>query len=546
MNSLRRRVDLGLTAIILTIISYFIYTHWINPSPFYTVEYDPEMQYFQNSLALFKGASYAYIDHPGTPVEVIGTLLLALTRPITRGLDVFFIPYHLEHPELFLTLAHGILTVVSILVIILLAMIANKRLKDSNLLSSLGVGVLYFALLPSLTFKALQWWTHNAFNFPFGTLLFVLVIYRFRGKDPLANLEALFLGILAGILTAVQIYLVAWAIGIFISITAYTYLSQRSWCLTLKTSLLTFLGVGSGFFIAFAPVMHRFRRFYIWMKDLVFHQGRYGRGAEGFSTPGQMMDNLEWLWNRGQVILLVTLLAVVLLLMTMWMRRKKIFVFTNWWAVAAGIFIQLVILMLLIVKHPGQNYLLSIAAALPIQFLLIFEAFVEREGWWERLSRVLGAISILGFFIGAWVSFNVQRSLVAQVNQAEAEIEAVIESYLNSTGKSREDLILLWGYGVPSRCYALRYGNTSTEGAALTSEIDEICPSQWLYDVWGGYVELPFAYEPLSENRDWDLVILPEQYLPLESEKYGEVRISEVQTQGYGNLAFILATDNAQ
>src|SRR5688500_20285374 len=39
-------------------------------------DYDPEMAYFLNSLAPFKGAPYFYTDHPGTPVEMIGTILL--------------------------------------------------------------------------------------------------------------------------------------------------------------------------------------------------------------------------------------------------------------------------------------------------------------------------------------------------------------------------------------------------------------------------------------------------------------------------------------
>ena len=48
------------------------------PQPSYR-DYDPQMAYFLNSLAPFKGAPYFYTDHPGTPVEMIGTMLLGTT-----------------------------------------------------------------------------------------------------------------------------------------------------------------------------------------------------------------------------------------------------------------------------------------------------------------------------------------------------------------------------------------------------------------------------------------------------------------------------------
>jgi len=153
-------------------------------------------------------------------------------------------------------------------------------------------------------------------------------------------------------------------------------------------------------------------------------------------------------------------------------------------------------------------------------------------------------LSIIGFLLGALISFTDHRKLVNQVARADSEIEAAINSYMDETEKSRDELVILWGYGVPSRCFALRYGNTSTEGAALTKEIDEICPGQWLYDVFGGFVELPTAYEPLSENRDWDIVILPERFLPSESTNLGRVVISDAQTQGYGNLVFLFALED--
>ncbi len=523
----------------LSLAAYFVFTHWLQPTPFYTVKYDPEMQYFENSLAFFDGVSYAYIDHPGTPVEVIGTFILALTRPLTRGLGEFFVPYHLQHPELFLSLAHGLLTILSLGVVSLLAWKAFPVKEQGGLVLGIGIAVLNFAVLAPLSFKALHWWTHNAFNFPFGTLLLIGLLLRLRRSERLSHLGIFCLGLLSGILVAVQIYFVAWAVGVVAAITLYEYLLTRRIRKALGAMLLTLTGSAVGFYIAFAPVMHRFRRFYIWMKDLVLHQGRYGGGQEGFSSPGQMVDNLVWLWNRGQLILIVSLTGLVLLGIAMWWRRRETESFPGWWSMSVGVLAQTILLWVLIVKHPGQNYLLTIAAVLPIQFVLIGDVFLKHSTRAARIVRVLGWLMILGYVWGLVSAFQAHVKLSRQVALTEELVAEAIQTAGERSGKDPEELVILWGYGVAAKCYALRFGNFSTEGAALTREINDICPGEWTYDIWSEVVELPNAYQKLWENDDWDLVILPENFIPKDPEFRGEITILEVQTEGYGRLTLL-------
>lgn len=537
-SQLRLRISI-IIVMSLALAAYFVYIQWINPAPFYTVKYDPEMPYFLNSLALFKGVSYAYVDHPGTPLEVIGSFLLAITRPLTRAKSEFFVPYHLANPQIFLTLARGFLVGSSIVTLIVTGVKSIKQTSLFGALAAAGVAASYFAIFPPITFDILGFWTHNGFNFPFGTLLLLGLLVRLRKDRPLSNSEALLLGIFSGLLAAVQLYFFAWAIGIILSLVLFTVFRRDGWRHILVTTLASGVGVTLGFFIAFEPVMHRFREFYIWVRRLIFHQGVYGKGGEGVTSLGRMIDNLRWLLNQSAAVFIATGVVLLLLFIAMVLRKQSRQVKPGWWALTIGLLAQLIVLWAVIGKHPGEVYLLSIAAVLPILLALALEVFLDRGIGAQRLAGSIGLIVVLGFSLGWVVAIRDHSRIVADVRRADEVIAQELEKYASSSDKSIEDMTILWGYGVPSRCYALRFGNVYTEDGALIGEINELCPNEWMYDVWGGYVELPNAYEPLSENYDWDIVILPERYLPEISGSIGEITVTDALIHGFGRVAII-------
>ena len=107
--------------IMLVLAGLWLYVNWKEPASFYTIKYDPEFPYFMNSLAVFKGKPYTYIEHPGIPVELLGTGLLALTYPFIQGTSDTFVMYHLSRPELFLTLMRAFLSLFGLICVFLLS-----------------------------------------------------------------------------------------------------------------------------------------------------------------------------------------------------------------------------------------------------------------------------------------------------------------------------------------------------------------------------------------------------------------------------------------
>src|SRR5262245_48294144 len=85
----------------------WLLVHYFHPTPLHFY-HDPEMAYFMDSLGIFKGELYGFCQHPGTPMTLIGSFLFALTYPFLRPSENFLM-YHLQHPELFMSIARGVL-----------------------------------------------------------------------------------------------------------------------------------------------------------------------------------------------------------------------------------------------------------------------------------------------------------------------------------------------------------------------------------------------------------------------------------------------------
>jgi len=179
----------------LSLTADWFQTHLIHPGGLYVRMYDPQMTLLLDSLSVYKNMPYFYVDHPGTPMQVVGSIIIALSYPFTHLKSEAHWMYHLEHPEFFFAITHALLTLGSMLTIFLLIRTTIKVKDWVTLLLSLGVGAVFFASLPNLGFVTLINWSQNSMPFPLGTLILILVVLRLRTRDPLEIWEIALLGL---------------------------------------------------------------------------------------------------------------------------------------------------------------------------------------------------------------------------------------------------------------------------------------------------------------------------------------------------------------
>src|SRR5262249_53037558 len=230
-------------------------------------------------LGVFKGQGYAYVDHPGTPVEMLGTALLALTYPITKTSTDSFILYHLKHPELFLIIARGFLTVACIVCSILIVRYSLPLRDWIDVLASVALPALFFCVTPE-GFQPLQVWSQNSFNFPFGTLILLGLMLLITRKEVVSYWHITILGFAVGILAAAQLYFVVWDIGIAVSFVSLNALEKR-WKSVLTIPLILAVSSIGEFILATLPILGRYPQFFAYIESMIFHQGKYGAGPEG-------------------------------------------------------------------------------------------------------------------------------------------------------------------------------------------------------------------------------------------------------------------------
>src|SRR5438128_2129457 len=149
---------LGIVSVCLAFAIYGFITAWLAPISA-RLHYDPSLQYMLSSLSWFRGATYAYIDHPGTPLEVLGTVLLALTLPFVNSAPGGFITFHLTHPQVFLGVAQTLLVVASMAVAAWLTRHSIAATHWTAAVASVAVAAQFFVLHPT-AFDSLAVWSH--------------------------------------------------------------------------------------------------------------------------------------------------------------------------------------------------------------------------------------------------------------------------------------------------------------------------------------------------------------------------------------------------
>jgi hypothetical protein len=533
-HSMSRAHKLAILILILALVGFWIHVHWNEPASYYSVKYDPEFPYFMNSLSVFKGIPYWYMDHPGTPVELLGTILLFLTYPLTKLTSNNFLMYHISNPDLFLTIARAFIALMSVVCVYLLARFSIKLRSRSDIFFSIAIAAMFYAILSPLTFTTLTYWSHNSFNFPFGSLLLLGLLVRLRSDRNIRWWEISFLGISAGILSAIQLYFATWVIGICIAVGTCSLLKHRSWRKAILSSITGAVSSLFGFIVATLPMIHKYMWFRWWITSLFTHQGRYGTGEIGFTSASRMLENFKSLWEQVPIVFISASLSLLLIGTALFLHRRKMKVNPGLWGVAIGLSSQLILTLFIILKHPGTIYLLAVAAILPILFSVAYALLTNSYRYIRHGMVVLGTLILIGFFFGILQAINENREIITNIHLMEAEVREQRINYSKMKDIDLDEQVVLWSYGISSPCFALYFGNSYASNV-FTEEIQQVCPQEGRYNVWSDGDKL------LTEEK-WDIIVIPEKYLPTDAEEYGSVEVSNAISK-YGQIFFIVADD---
>ena len=508
-HSFHVQKTIGVLAIIFLLAGFWLYASASillkGSQPSYR-DYDPEMAYFLSSLAPFKGAPYFYTDHPGTPVETIGTLLLGTSYVFFTD-RANFISTYLEHPEYFLTVAHGLITLLSVLCAIYFFLTVLRTWQRPNVYLALSLALLFYGLHPN-SFKMLTVWSHTSFNFPLGAgYLILLFTVAQDARDQISNRLAAGLGLALGVMIAVMINFVPWLVTtlLFIFLSNTLGVKRNPWKKSVITGSILVLSCAAGFLVSILPSLHRMPYFFGFMYNLFTHQSRYGTGPEGITSISFLWSNLRDLVTAAPLVFLVMLASLLISLFLFLRRDSPIREHGSLWALNVSLLLQCGMITLAVLKHPGGHYLLSLAATLPILSLVILKLSGFHGRFRRQLGNALIIFSIISISAFALLSIKNRQAELLEARAVEAEINRAITEQEIRFNKRPGELLILRTNGTYSYCSALLHGDFFTPGVFAT-EITKWCPSQAFFINrfdWVLYRGTPVAMVDLP----WDLLV---------------------------------------
>ncbi len=447
------------------------------PQPSYR-HYDPEMAYFMNSLAPFKGAPYFYTDHPGTPVEILGTMLLGIPYVFFTDHANFRSTY-LENPEYFLNLAHGFITLLSVLCAVYFFRTVLGTLRKPNVYLALSLALLFYGLHP-YSFRTLTVWSHTSFNFPLGAgYLILLFTVAHDAQGQISHRLAVGLGLALGVMIAVMINFVPWLVTtlVFIFLSNTLRVKRNPWKKSLITGSILVLSCAAGFLVSILPSIHRMPYFFGFIYNLLGHQSLYGTGPQGITSISLLWSNLQDLVTAVPLVFLVMLASLLISLFLFLQHNSRVPENRSLWALNFSLLLQCGMITLAVLKHPDEHYLLSLAATLPVLSLVIVKLSDFNGRFSRQFSNTLIIFSIISISAFALLSIKNQHAELLEARAVEAEINRAITEQEIRLNKRPGELLILRTNETYSYCSALLYGDFFSAGVFAT-EVDALCPSQ--------------------------------------------------------------------
>ena len=494
---------IGYLFIAIPLIIYWVYwqlntSYWFNA--------DPAAVYFLDSLSIFAGKSYAYVDHPGTPVQLIGTFLLALTYPFLGGQEAF-IDFHLARPGAFFLMTNLFLLGMNMICAFVFYRTAFTTLQRDRLLGGVAIALLYFALHP-YSFSSLTLWSHNSLNFPFGTLWLIWLFLELRKDQEIPQSKLLLLGLAAGILAMAQMYFTAWLVSGILIVFIFSLRLEGSFGKAVSSGMYMLIGGVIGILAMLVPIYKEIPRFLSWLTRIITHQGLYGSGDEGIYSLSFIPLAISFWWENIRPMIIVLLLTLaVLATFAYWKNKSGGNISPGVFAMVCGLVFQIGLLLLLMTKAALKlRYSLSIAAILPVLILLTLH-LVETTPWrtieWRRVFYVI-VLAGVAFSLISEIGVQKQRAFVEQ--DAALAKEQAVTRLAREKNVSEDDIVVVYAYAVPLKCAGLL--QASNWIGSFKEEIAEVCPNQ--HAIWDSNIELNIS-EYATDIRDitWDVVIWP-------------------------------------
>jgi hypothetical protein len=273
---------------------------------YWTGNQDPDYAYLGNSLKLAMFQAPSHTDHPGTPLQMIGAVLIRVWHLFRGGGSDLAIDV-LSHPETYLYVIHTGLVILTAVSILFLGLETFKICR--NLPLAMVIQSSPFVMIGAHLVAEPSRVSPDVLVFLFSQFLSLLLVqWLFQKEVGESKQWQINLGIIFGLGMASKI----------------TFLPMIWFFLLIKGTkqkIIALLVAIATFFIATLPIISQYPRMLGWYSALATHTGPYKTGEQGLFSPIETWRNIALLWSLAQpFIILLTITTIISITVILGMR----------------------------------------------------------------------------------------------------------------------------------------------------------------------------------------------------------------------------------
>jgi hypothetical protein len=435
---------------------------------------DPEYVYLLNSTNLANIKGVGHIDHPGTPVQILGAVTLRVVYFFNFSAKDNFHTDVLKRPEYYLKAISTVMVILNALM--LLALGGFTFMLMGNIWLSL-----WLQLVPFLSITLLQFGLTRVTPEPlllFSSVLMIIMMVLWAhvipGADNGKTLEHTFIIIFFGLITG---------FGIANKITFFPMMAIPLIIVPRLRNKFFYLVISAVSFVIFTlPIIRMYPRFFDWIHNLLTHSGHYGGGPSQLIATDKYIKNMKQLLVNNPFFSIVLALAVVIVMAGLFIPKLRNISISNIYfkclaaaaaAQAAG--------LLMVSKHSASHYLLP---GLTLSGVMVFFIFFY-------LKHVLDHFGIDLKYLVFPLVFLLAVSLILinppwQIKRTIDRLNSIKEKSLalhQHVKDNYKDYAKIYYYRSSSPEYALKFGNDLSR-SYHSQGLEQLYRNVYFYDIW--------------------------------------------------------------
>lgn len=432
---------------------------------------DPEYVYLLNAANLAGLKGVGHIDHPGTPVQALGAVIIRVVHFFNFSSEIDWHTHLIQRPEYYLKAINFVLVMLNVLVFLALGVFTY--LLTNNFVLSLWLQISPFFSITLLQF-GLTRVTPEPLLFFSSSMMIVFLVVKVHSKDVPSARENINMIIIFALVTG---FGVACKVT-FIPLAIIPLILLPK----LKNKVLYLFASGIGFVIFTLPIIRMYPRFFEWIVNLLSHSGRYGSGPSKLISTEKYLKNIVQLLLGNPFFSIILVLALLIVLITLFTPKlRRVSRASIHFKLLAAVTAAQLAGLLMVSKHSAHHYLLPVLNLSGIVLFLIFHYFNHFQDHYDLNPKIIPICAVIFLvtltgLVNPWGQLNKRIDRLENLKKKSLELhQQVKEDY--------KDYAKIFYYLGSSPEYALKFGNDLSR-SYHTEFLERQYKSIYFYDIW--------------------------------------------------------------